>query len=202
MHGQPPLITYPQRAFGGGEFTVQRSTECILFRDSPQYFSKKYNGWMALIHLPTETMFSRHGELLTIGDRFQKAVSEMAFSPFVWVVAEALERRHPLARGSLFIIDWITPELSMIQRHQSLCDWFGVHEYETKPQEDTVYLIQQSEDSDEALRHQWDRMQRINEEWDCDFYEGFVATDAKSPYHYQLISPDKKSPHVIKYRWI
>ena len=200
-HGQPSLISYPQRACSGGEFGGQ-----LLI--TPQLFSYKYNGWMTVVHLPTETFFNRHGDLLSIGSEFAEAMDDLTQSPFDWLVCEALSRRHEVGKGSLFVIDWMTPELSMIQRHQSLRDWFPTHEYQTLPAENRAYLIEQFEDTDEGLFGRWKQMIAYND-WlsnhvvkkPIDFYEGFVATDRDSLYQFQLRSPNHTTNKIQKYRF-
>lgn len=200
-HDQPPLISYPQRACSGGEFRGQ-------FTLTPQLFSYKYNGWLAVIHIPTGTVFNRHGQILSIGNEFTEAVDDLSQSPFDWLVCEALSRRHKIAKRSLFIIDWINPELTMIKRHQSLRDWFPLHEYKVLPAEDRAYLIEQFEDSNEGLYGRWNDMQAMNNRLTADivkepteFYEGFVATDKYSKYQMQLQSPNKTTTRIQKYRF-
>ena len=163
---------------------------------------------MAVVHIPTGTVFNRHGQLMSIGDEFSEAVDELSQSPFDWLVCEALSRRHPIGRGSLFIIDWMTPDMTMIQRHQSLRDWFPIHEWKVLPAENRAYLIEQFEDSDDGLKQRWDEMIAMNL-WlsmdivkdTCEFYEGFVATDKHSKYQFQLQSPDRTTTKIQKYRF-
>jgi hypothetical protein len=163
---------------------------------------------MAVIHIPTGTIFNRHGQIMSIGNEFTEAVGDLSQSPFDWLVCEALSRRHEIAKGSLFIIDWINPELTMIKRHQSLRDWFPLHEYKVLPVEDRAYLIEQFEDSDDGLYGRWTDMQAMNIWLTMDivkepieFYEGFVATDKYSKYQMQLQSPNKTTNRIQKYRF-
>ena len=70
------------------------------------------NGWRALIHTPTGTMWNRHGTLLTIADCSRPALATLAKLTrrgFVWADCEALERRHNLGRGTLVVLD-VIPE--------------------------------------------------------------------------------------------
>ena len=150
---------------------------------------------------------------MSIGSEFTEAVDELSKSPFDWLVCEALSRRHPIGQGSLFVIDWMTPDMTMIERHQSLRDWFPTHEWKVLPSENRAYLIQQFEDSDDGLLDRWKEMQAMNLWLTTDicknqpidktleFYEGFVATDKHSKYQFQLQSPDRTTTKIQKYRF-
>jgi hypothetical protein len=71
------------------------------------YSEPKLNGWRAMIHTPTGTMWNRHGALLTIADCFRPApasLAKLASRGLVWADCEALERRHNLGRGTLVVL--------------------------------------------------------------------------------------------------
>ena len=87
----PPLITYPARPIQGGRLELAPPKRGLW------YAEPKLNGWRALIHTPTGTMWNRHGALLTIADCFRPALATLAkFASrgLVWADCEALERRH------------------------------------------------------------------------------------------------------------
>jgi hypothetical protein len=72
------------------------------------YVEPKLNGWRAIIHTPTGTMWNRHGALLMIADCFRPALvalTKLADRGLVWADCEALERRHNLGRGTLVVLD-------------------------------------------------------------------------------------------------
>ena len=74
------------------------------------YAEPKLNGWRALIHTPTGTMWNRHGDLLTIAEFFRPALAalaKLADQRIVWADCEALERRHNLGRGTLVVLDFV-----------------------------------------------------------------------------------------------
>jgi hypothetical protein len=74
------------------------------------YAEPKLNGWRALIHTPTGTMWDRHGMLLTIADCFRPALgalTKLVGRGLVWADCEALERRHNLGRGTLAVLDMV-----------------------------------------------------------------------------------------------
>ena len=98
----PPLITYPARPIQGGRLELAPPKRGLW------YAEPKLNGWRALIHTPTGTMWNRHGALLTIADCFRPALAALAkLAPrgLVWADCEALERRHNLGRGTLVVLD-------------------------------------------------------------------------------------------------
>ena len=97
-----PLITYPARPIQGGRLELAPPKRGL------GYAEPKLNGWRALIHTPTGTMWNRHGTLLTITDCFRPALAALAnLAPhgLVWADCEALERRHTLGRGTLVVLD-------------------------------------------------------------------------------------------------
>ena len=52
-----------------------------------------------------------------------------------------------------------------------------------------------------ALSVMWAEMQRLNQEWRAEFYEGLVAKREDSPYPIQLRDPDSHCPYWVKHRW-
>src|SRR5713226_5221799 len=91
-------ITYPARPLNGGRFG-------LVTKKAVHLWSMKVNGWRALIHTPTGTMFNRQGEELTIAGEFAEALEDLSRSSIEWLDCEALERRHNIGRGSLIILD-------------------------------------------------------------------------------------------------
>jgi hypothetical protein len=100
----PTLITYPARPIQGGRLELAPPKRGLW------YAEPKLNGWRALIHTPTGTMWNRHGALLTIADCFRPALAalaKLASRGLVWADCEALERRHDLGRGTLVVLDFV-----------------------------------------------------------------------------------------------
>src|SRR5437762_1954140 len=96
--------TYPARPINGGP----------LDKAPPKfgewYYEPKYNGWRALVHVPTGTMFNRKGERLSIQKEFTGAIEELQeinhqVCRIEWLDCEALERRHNIGRGMLIVLD-------------------------------------------------------------------------------------------------
>jgi hypothetical protein len=61
--------TYPARPLNGGPL------DRALSKSGPWHYEPKYNGWRALVHAPTGTMFNRHGQRLSIEKEFGFAVA-------------------------------------------------------------------------------------------------------------------------------
>ena len=102
----PSLLTFPARPIQGGRLELAPPKRGLW------YAEPKLNGWRALIHTPTGTMWNRHGALLTIADCFRPALAalaKLASRGLVWADCEALERRHNLGRGTLVVLD-VIPE--------------------------------------------------------------------------------------------
>lgn len=106
MTPTPP--TYPARPVNGGPLPL------APVKRGGWAFEPKLNGWRALIHVPSGTMFNRHGQRLSIAAAFTPALHRLRQlfpdgHPIVWLDCEALERRHTLGQGTLFILDFIPP---------------------------------------------------------------------------------------------
>ena len=65
-------ITFPARPINGGRLELAPPKRGLW------YAEPKLNGWRALIHTPTGTMWNRHGDLLTIAECFQPALAALA----------------------------------------------------------------------------------------------------------------------------
>jgi hypothetical protein len=198
-------ITFPARPLNGGRFG-------LVTKKPVHLWSMKVNGWRALIHTPTGTMFNRQGEELTIAGEFAEALEDLSRSSIEWLDCEALERRHNIGRGSLIILDAVVPNLTAAERYWRLIEEgarFGLPMLgiEDRPEENKVYLMKQTAMSDAShtgklvLTDWWGWMQRVNKQWGTDFYEGLVAKRADSVYPIQLRSQDSECAFWIKHRW-
>ena len=199
------FISYPARPLNGGRFG-------LVSKKAVHLWSMKLNGWRAVVHTPSGTMFNRQGQNLTIAEEFSEALDDLSRSRIEWLDCEALERRHNIGRGCLIILDAIVPDMKARERYSVLLGeadnwlWPMLH-IEEKPQENRVYLCKQTAMSDASntcklvLTHWWGWMQRVNQEWGAAFYEGFVAKRADSAYPIQLRSSEAECPFWIKHRW-
>ena len=203
----PPLITYPARPIQGGRLELAPPKRGLW------YAEPKLNGWRALIHTPSGTMWNRHGTLLTIADCFRPALgalAKLAGRGFVWADCEALERRHNLGRGTLVVLD-VVPESgtpSYEQRRAML---------ETIVPMDTVFSGETSRavpsgavvltptirvDSHADALAFYQRLRSANRALRCDFFEGVVMKRAESIYPVQKHSATEEFSGWIKHRFL
>lgn len=179
------FLTYPMRPLNGGNFELAGK------RFGKWIYQGKYNGWRCLIHVPTRTMWNRHGQILSIAQDFSKALDKLKKSDLEWIDAEALQRRHNIGKGSLIIFD--TPcSISYEKRRILLENNFTILPYTDMPKENDVYLAPDYNNPFEL----WEEL-RNNP-----LYEGIVAKKSNSLYSMQTISPNKVSGQWIKYRYV
>ena len=203
----PALITYPARPIQGGRLELAPPKRGLW------YAEPKLNGWRALIHTPTGTMWNRHGTLLTIADCFQAALAALAKSAsrgLVWADCEALERRHNLGRGTLVVLDVIpesgTPNYE--QRREMLesllpCDAvFAGDTSRMVPCGAVVVTPARCADSHADALAYYQRLREANRALGCDFFEGVVMKRADSPYPLQLRSATEEFRGWVKHRFL
>jgi hypothetical protein len=200
-----PRFIFPARPINGGPLDKAR----------PKYgtnlWEPKLNGWRSPIHAPSRTMWNRHGDLLTIAAEFDEALDRLAnlseqSGIDLWD-CEALERRHGIGRGSLYVLDWIpldvgsSPTLS--QRSALLDEHLGRLPYDARPHEGGIYRP----DAVPGDLTTWAELQRISREWNPggnpanDFYEGLVAKRLDSPYPLHHTNAAQTFPQWMKHRW-
>jgi len=101
--------TYPARPISGGPL------ERALPKPGDWCYEPKYNGWRALVHAPTGTMFNRHGQPLNIAALFGSALKHLRTVrllidgvPVEWFDCEALCRLRTaaVARRALRRAHW------------------------------------------------------------------------------------------------
>jgi ATP-dependent DNA ligase len=207
----PIFPTFPARPVNGGELSLAGP------KVGRHAIEPKDNGWRALTHIETGTMFNRHGKLLTIAAEFAKALaalrSTLDCEAFKWADCEALERRHGIGRGTLIVLD-VIPEpdygtkslVPYSERRRWLDAVLPVQDIHTRPEPDSVYLIPSFSMS---LGHDsktiWDELQQINRDWGTtglnEFYEGIVMKREDSVYPIQLRSAEYETPYWMKHRW-
>lgn len=206
LHAPTPP-SYPARPLNGGPLPK------ALPKSGTWIYEPKYNGWRALVHIPTGAMFNRRGQPLTIAAEFKPAVEELHLKLgmtqcFEWADCEALDRRHGLGRGSLIVLDVVPEPPRTLTPYSERRTWL-----EAVPRELPFTSFAQSfpvlsipptaynGTHRNAAMAVWCDLQRTNAALHCDFYEGLVAKRADSVYPIQLRSPDAECPFWIKYRW-
>lgn len=201
----PP--TYPARPTTGGkplgkvwEMTDKRNT----------IFTPKYNGWRVFLNTVTGVMYNRQLERLSIEHEFTDALSlirrqltPVADSFSEWLDCEGLSRRHGIGRGTLIVLDM--PSIpGRYEDRQSVLRVLlpSVHKVDEKPKDNHVYVPTIFNFEDKVEAKYWDGVaQRMNKEWDAEFYEGWVGVDAGSKYPTQLVGAERKAHSWTKHRW-
>jgi len=203
----PPLITYPARPIQGGRLELAPPKRGLW------YAEPKLNGWRALIHTPTGTMWNRHGALLTIADCFRPALAalaKLANRRLVWADCEALERRHNLGRGTLVVLDAV-PESgapTYVERRALLesllpCDAVFCGDV-ARPVPCGAALLTPARRVDshaDALAF-YKRLRAANRALGCDFFEGVVMKRADSAYPVQMRTASEESRGWVKHRFL
>jgi ATP-dependent DNA ligase len=206
----PP--TYPLRPTNGGPLPLARP------KRGEWAYEPKVNGWRALVHTPTGRMWNRRGKRLSIEHEFSfvlNALQDADLPPeFEWLDCEAFERRHALGKGSLVLLDHIptNPKTPYSERQQALADtfrelpiWRAWPIEQFSPEENRLlsfaYTYEDCEDPDLAPAAAWERLQKLNQLWNAEVFEGLVAKKLDSTYPRQLRSPNLETPYWIKHRW-
>jgi hypothetical protein len=198
------LLTYPARPVNGGHLKYAPASVRV-----GRSYEPKYNGWRAIVHVPTRTMWNRHGQRLTIAGEFAPALAALTRSRFEWLDVEALQRRHNLGRGSLIVLDCPgVPFLGVGYEDRGTALYQGiVHAgigecliQTLKPEPNKVYIppVYGPEELDEV----WAQLQDVNRSLGCVFYEGVVGKKDDSLYPLQLNDADQATPTWMKHRFI
>jgi len=188
------FLTYPARPISGGDRPRVPTGDWL--------FSPKMNGWRVLVHVPTRTMWNRHGNKLTIREEFDEALDMLTLaSPFEWVDCEALERRHNIGKGSLIILDVVDPNLTFSERKGLVDEVFPQLEIRNNliADRNSVYSVPEWE-GDPLPK--WREMKRINEELKCEYLEGLVMKAKDSMYPIQKVSAEDRTWEWVKFRFV
>ena len=203
----PPLLTFPARPIQGGRLDLAPPKRGLWFAEP------KLNGWRAIIHTPTGTMWNRHGTLLTIADCFRPALAmlaKLASHGLVWADCEDLERRHNLGRGTLVVLD-VIPESGMpiytARRAilESLLPCDPVFDGDTArpvPNDTAVLMPTRLADSHADALEFYQCLRAANRPLGCDFFEGVVMKRADSIYPVQMRSATEEFRGWVKHRFL
>lgn len=162
-------------------------------------WSPKFNGYRAVVHVPTKTVFNRKGQTLSIASEFASAIEQLSQSPFEWLDCEGLERRHNIGRGSLVILDWMEPTLVLESRRAQLEAQFEIQpDLRAKMPNGSVLLVPEFDDPD-AL---WEEANQANTALGvADFFEGLVGKRLGTKYDFQLKDPERTTQSWTKSRY-
>ena len=203
----PASITYPARPIQGGRLELAPPKRGLW------YAEPKLNGWRALIHTPTGTMWNRHGTLLTIADCFRPALASLArlaSRGLVWADCEALERRHNLGRGTLVVLDVVAEsgaptyeQRRVILESLLRCDpVFDGDPSRKVPCGAVVLTPARRVDSHADALAYYQRLRDANHALGCVFFEGVVMKRTDSPYPVQLRSATEEFRGWCKHRFL
>ncbi len=203
----PSLITYPARPIQGGRLELAPPKRGLW------YAEPKLNGWRALIHTPTGTMWNRHGALLTIADCFRPALAALAKlgnSGLVWADCEALERRHNLGRGTLVVLDVIpesgtpiyTARRAMLASLLPCDPVFDGDASRPVPSGTAVLTPTRRAGSHANALAFYQQLRDANRALGYAFFEGVVMKRADSPYPVQLHSRTEGFRGWVKHRFL
>jgi hypothetical protein len=196
------IPTYPARPINGGPL------DKALDKSGEWQYEPKYNGWRALIHIASGEMFNRKGEPLSITRDFQPALDQLRVTldceAFKWVDCEVLERRHKIGQGTLIVLDVLPEAAWRGTSYLGRRSWLNIPSLQTvfptdQPAQNA--LIKSPIFSVKYAGKWWAELQRLNQKWGCEFYEGMVAKREDSKYPFQLRSSEEDFPFWMKHRW-
>jgi hypothetical protein len=173
------------------------------------HYEPKYNGWRALVHAPSGTMFNRHGQRLSIQREFGSALAILGglqlnngVEVVEWFDCEALERRHAIGRGTLLVFDYISSAgEAYVRRKQHLSQALPVHDYRVKPRSEIACSVGAFGPEELDALELYHRLKQFNGQWQCPFYEGVLAKRTDSLYPIQLRSAALEFAGWLKHRW-
>ncbi|MBX7209855.1 MAG: hypothetical protein K1X78_16175 [Verrucomicrobiaceae bacterium] len=207
---KPPSlpITYPARPIQGGRLELAPPKRGVWFAEP------KFNGWRALVHTPSGTMWNRHGSKLTIAHCFKDALDvlrDLADEGLIWADCEALERRHQIARGTLIVLDAIPHDPSFTPSYAERREFLeslripqepfssGLHEGDAAPLLLTTSRMVTTPNESLAFYHS---LRQANHCLKAEFFEGVVMKRADAAYPVQLMSPTEECRALVKHRFI
>ena len=219
---RPP--SFPARPVNGGPL------DKALPKNGAWAYEPKINGWRAWLHVPTGAMFNRKNERLSIKrefkpviDRLKRHAADATKCP-EWLDVEALERRLPIGKGTLVVLDAPLPGTWDARQRQLYADLVAATEggvvqswkfeqFEPPKNELLMFAYHYEDEHTQKSRGAsvidlqlfpalaWNRLQQINKQLGCELFEGLVAKRVDSLYPIQSRSPDVEFPFWMKHRW-
>ena len=201
---QPP--SYPARPLTGG------ALELAPPKPGQWFYEPKNNGWRALVHAPTGSMFNRYGQPLSIAAEFGRALKCLRAAAvrvnghaLEWFDCEALDRRHALGRGTLLVFDYLPAPGGVGEpwrkRKERLAQAFPEHDWRQVPLPEALYGVPGHDPAVIEPQELYRQLRQLNARWGCRFYEGLVAKRVTDAYPLQLRSPHQAFVGWVKHRW-
>jgi hypothetical protein len=193
LHTSPDMLTFPARPVNGGRLELARPKRGTWF------YEPKVNGWRALAHVPSRTAWNRHGQPLSIASAFNGALAMLDAAGVEWADVEAIERRHALMRGSLFLLDLPTHPGDYVARRNEMERRIEIFSQANVHATDDVFILPTVEAAHASTLYA--NLVASNAALGAEFYEGLVAKKAGSLYPIQLRSATQEFPEWAKHRW-
>ena len=203
----PSLLTYPARPIQGGRLELAPPKRGLWFAEP------KYNGWRALVHCPSGTMWNRHGARLTIAHCFAEALDglrDLSEEGFLWADCEALERRHDVARGTLIVLDAISADPKFTPTYAERRAFLeslripqerfssGINAADARP----LLLTTSVPACDHnAVLEFYFGLKAANRRLGCEFFEGVVMKLGSAAYPVQSRSSTEECRALVKHKW-
>jgi hypothetical protein len=177
--------------------------------------SPKYNGWRALVHVPTRKVLGRQSESNLLSYESPALIQLCAMmngKSYKWIDVEVLSRRRGIAKGCLIVLDAIPePDFAAVSwslRRKWLERLLPVHDWVESPSDNTVLLAASIYQGNGPLplSDYFRALQRLDAEWRCAdsavwLYEGIVAKAVTSPYPIQIVSPERQFVGWLQSSW-
>jgi ATP-dependent DNA ligase len=201
----PTPITFPARPIQGGKLDKAPKKTGLWFAEP------KYNGWRALVHCPSRTMWNRHGGRLSIAHEFSAALRELrqlCGRGLVWADCEAMGRRHKVGCGTLIVLDWIAEAGSPVYEERRVFleslvprERMSLGDEPAIPAK-SLLLTPSIVDNDGAALRLYRSLESINRAARADVFEGVVMKRGGGVYPVQLRSPTEETRVWIKHRFM
>lgn len=182
----PP--TFPARPMRGQRWPSDNA-DCSV--------EPKYDGWRAIVHTPSGTMWNRHLERLSIEGEFSESLRLASELDAEWLDVEALSRRHAMAKGSLIVLDTLdcAIEATYLQRRVRVEQMGRVLDWCEIPRTDEL-VVAPSALGQNARSLYAELLAKAPE-----FFEGVVMKRNDSVYPFQLRGASHETPSWKKHRF-
>lgn len=207
-------VPIPMRPTSGGDLNtlINVMGEDFVVRRLGKYtVEPKLNGWRLLIDLKDKVAYTRHRTRATLADKHLTPALEKVYELFPyygdedqprWLDAEGLERRHDFAKGSIVLLDVITPHEHHLRR-RLLTEQVKIAPISISQWKDNPPLLSVVPNFAIESEYQsfYNRLKADNEKSGVEFYEGLVAKQKNSLY-VPMRAVAHESAEWTKYRFV
>jgi hypothetical protein len=187
--------TYPARPVNGGPLPMARP------KRGEWGYQAKVNEWRGLVHVPSLTVFNRHGKRMSIEGCFRAALESLD-TEHEWLDCGMLERRVPVGRGSVLVLDIPLHRGTFAERLAEVSRIGMAWQPPDAPPGGTVlHFAGSGVVAADGAAAFWEALLEGNRRAGCELFEGVVAKRMDSRYPVQLRSAEEKFPFWVKHRW-